>query len=381
MATDRLRVLIVANMYPSPSRPSYGVFVADQVAALRATGEADVEVFHWNARRRPWRYALAALELRLTRVQADVVHAHYGLSGVVALATPRRLPLVLTVHGRDCHHPVVKRLTGLVARRAAAVVAVSAELAAQCPFAVSAVIPPGADLTAFRPLPRAEARARLGLDPSPARRLLVFPADPARPEKRFADARALAARLALTRPDVELRAVFGRPRAEMPLWLNAADAVLVTSEREGYGLACVEALACDVPVLSTPVGVAPTLLAGVEGCLCAPFEPSAWAAHVEGLLGGGDPRVAGRAVAETQACPSRRAVSYGSTGSFRLARPCSRRPGRRPAGCPPARPRASRPRAPGTRRLRCSRSDRAGPRTEGRCEGRCRAVGRRGGRP
>ena len=131
MATDRLRVLIVANMYPSPARPSYGVFVADQVVALRATGEVDVEVFHWDARRRPWRYALAALELRLTRVRADVVHAHYGLSGVVALAAPRHVPLVLTVHGRDCHHPVVKRLTCLVARRAAAVVAVSAELAAQ----------------------------------------------------------------------------------------------------------------------------------------------------------------------------------------------------------------------------------------------------------
>jgi hypothetical protein len=211
MASDRLRVLIVANMYPSPARPSYGVFVADQVAALRATGEVEVEVFHWDARRRPWRYALAALELRLTRVQADVVHAHYGLSGVVALAAPRRIPLVLTVHGRDCHDPVVRRLTSLVARRAAAVVAVSAELAAHCPFAVSAVIPPGADLSLFEPLPRAAARARLGLYPSPEHRLLVFPADPRRPEKRFADARALAERLALTRPDVELRAVFGRP--------------------------------------------------------------------------------------------------------------------------------------------------------------------------
>ena len=154
MTTDRLRVLIVANMYPSPSRPSYGVFVADQVAALRATGEVEVEVFHWDARRRPWRYALAALELALTRLDVDLVHAHYGLSGVVALAAPRRLPLVLTVHGRDCHHPAVKRLTALVARRAAAVVAVSDELARQCPFPVAAVIPPGVDLELFRPLPR-----------------------------------------------------------------------------------------------------------------------------------------------------------------------------------------------------------------------------------
>jgi teichuronic acid biosynthesis glycosyltransferase TuaC len=302
MTADRLRVLIVANMYPSPSRPSYGVFVADQVTALRATGEVEVEVFHWDARRRPWRYALAALELALTRLDVDVVHAHYGLSGVVAaLATPRRLPLVLTVHGRDCHHAVVKRLTALVARRAAAVVAVSDELARRCPFPVAAVIPPGVDLELFRPLPRPEALARLGLDVD-AGRLVVFPADPQRPEKRFADARALVERLAAG-SKVELRPVFGRPRAEMPLWLNAADAVVITSEREGYGLACAEALACDVPVLSTPVGIAPALLTGLDGCLCAPFEATHWAAFLEEVLADAEPRVAGRAVAETQGLP------------------------------------------------------------------------------
>ncbi len=303
MIAERLRVLIVANMYPSPARPSFGVFVADQVAALRATGEVEVEVFHWDARRRPWRYALAALELALTTVDADIVHAHYGLSGLVALAAPRRLPLVLTMHGRDCHHPVVKRLTGLVARRAAAVVAVSDELARQCPFPVAAVIPPGVDLEQFRPLPRHEARARLGLDADGGRRLVVFPADPHRPEKRFADARALVARLAAGGTDVELRPVYGRPHAEMPLWLNAADAVLITSEREGYGLACVEALACDVPVLSTPVGVAPTLLAGLEGCLCAPFDAELWGVLLTAVLAADEPRVAGRAVAETQGLP------------------------------------------------------------------------------
>ncbi len=229
------------------------------------------------------------------------MHAHYGLSGVVALAAPHRLPLVLTVHGRDCHHPVVKRLTGLVARRAAAVVAVSDELARRCPFPVAAVIPPGVDLELFRPLPRAEARARLGLD-GDAGRLVVFPADPRRPEKRFADARALVERLAAG-SEVELRPVFGRPRAEMPLWLNAADAVVITSEREGYGLACVEALACDVPVLSTPVGIAPALLTGLDGCLCAPFDATRWATFLEEVLADAEPRVAGRAVAETQGLP------------------------------------------------------------------------------
>ena len=63
----------------------------------------------------------------------------------------------------------------------------------------------------------------------------------------------------------------------MPLWINAANAVLVTSDYEGFGMAAVEALACEVPVLSTPVGIAPYALGGIDGCLCAPFDAAAWA--------------------------------------------------------------------------------------------------------
>jgi teichuronic acid biosynthesis glycosyltransferase TuaC len=289
-----LRVLVVSNMYPSVTAPAYGVFVRAQVEALRAIDGIEVQVMHWDARRRPWIYGMAALELKLKNITADVVHAHYGLSGFVALAAPRRIPLVLTVHGRDCHHPVVRRLTKLAAARAATVVAVSDELAGQCPFAVDEVLPPGVDLELFKPLGRAASRQKLGL--GPGKRLLLFPSDPRRPEKRYADAAALAAAL----PDVELVSLTGRPRLEVPLWINAADAVVVPSEREGYGLACVEALACDVPVLSTPVGIAPRLLPSVEGCLCAPFALDTWKPAVERILADDDPRIRGRAVAETQ---------------------------------------------------------------------------------
>ena len=194
------------------------------------------------------------------------------------------------MHGRDCHHPVVRRLTALAARRAAATVAVSRELAAICPFPVTAVVPPGVDVELFKPSPRDDARRRLGLDP--AERFLLFPSDPSRPEKRYERAAAVAAAV-----PVKLRALTGRPRDEVPLWINAADAVIVTSEREGYGLACVEALACDVPVLSTPVGIAAEVLPGIDGCLCAPFDAARWADHVRELLEQSDPRVAGREIA------------------------------------------------------------------------------------
>jgi teichuronic acid biosynthesis glycosyltransferase TuaC len=135
---------------------------------------------------------------------------------------------------------------------------------------------------------RSEARRALDLDPDG--RFLFFPANPARPEKRHDRAAELAAAC-----EVELLTGGSIDPDRMPLWLNAANAVLVTSDYEGFGLAAVEALACGVPVLSTPVGVAPYALAGIEGCLCAEFEVDGWSAAALHHLGASDPRVDGAA--------------------------------------------------------------------------------------
>jgi glycosyltransferase involved in cell wall biosynthesis len=71
--------------------------------------------------------------------------------------------------------------------------------------------------------------------------------------------------------------------------------VVVTSEREGFGLAVLEALACDVPVLSTDVGIAPIALRGVAGTLVAPFDRDRWLDAVRPHLDDRDPRIEGRA--------------------------------------------------------------------------------------
>ncbi|HYC80937.1 MAG TPA: glycosyltransferase, partial [Solirubrobacterales bacterium] len=125
-------------------------------------------------------------------------------------------------------------------------------------------------------------------------RYLFFPANPDRHEKRADRARELAAAC-----EADLLTGGAIDPEAMPTWINAADAVLVTSDYEGFGMAAVEALACDVPVLSTPVGIAPYLLAGVAGCLCAPFDIAAWAAAARPHVEAADPRVAGADRAET----------------------------------------------------------------------------------
>lgn len=288
-----MRALVVSNFEPDAGAPQRGRWVRDQVEAIRGLG-LEVEEFRFGRGRGAYLPATRRLRRLLHRERFDLVHAHYGLAGWCALLAGAR-PLVVSFHGTDVRHPLVGPLSRRLAWRVDLVAAVSRALFAAeddrpglPPVPGSAVLPCGPDLGRFRPLPRDEARRKLGLDPGG--RYLLFPANPARPEKRADRAEQLAAAC-----NAELLTGGSIEPDEMPLWFNAADAVLVTSEYEGFGLICVEALACEVPVLSTPVGVAPFALAGIEGALCAPFELERWSAAARAHLDAADPRVAGRA--------------------------------------------------------------------------------------
>jgi glycosyltransferase involved in cell wall biosynthesis len=305
-----MRALVVTHMWPSPARPEHGVFVRDQVEALRAEPgvEVDVRSFPPGA----LNYLRAAWKLRgAARRQAiDVVHAHYGLSGWSALAARGRRSVV-TFHGTDLRHPLVGPMSRLLARRVTLPATASASLARSgLPRAGRrpvAVLPCGVDMQRFRPLDRTEARSTLALERD--RPLILFPASPRRPVKRYDRAGTLARRA----PDARLIALDGVDPNEVPLWLNAANAVVIPSDDEGFGLAALEALACNVPVLSTPVGVAPLALAGIGGALCAPYGEDVWTEALRPALTSKDPRVEGRSRAElfsSKRMATRVAVAY-----------------------------------------------------------------------
>jgi glycosyltransferase involved in cell wall biosynthesis len=286
-----MRVLVVTNFLPDAAAPQRGRWVLDQVEETRRLG-VEVELFTFPPGAS--HYIPASLRLRrlLRRETFDLVHVHYGLTAWSALLAGAR-PLVVTFHGTDVRHPVVGPLSRRIAWRADLVAAVSRALFGPedgrqglPPVPGSAVLPCGPDLGRFRPLPRTEARRELGLDPQG--RYLLFPANPERPEKRADRAAEVAAA-----SGAELLTGGSIDPERMPLWVNAANAVLVTSDYEGFGLACVEALACDVAVLSTPVGIAPFALAGIAGTVCSPFDVAAWSNAVSRHLAAPDPRVAG----------------------------------------------------------------------------------------
>lgn len=288
-----MRALIVTSMYPRPDRPGLGSFVRDQVSALLEMPDLEVELFTFrSAGARSYLAAARDLREHYRDSHFDVVHAHFGLSAWPA-ASVRATVHGVTLHGTDLHHPRSRAITLAALPFMDVVGPVSEELMARIPRRLVRgrleVLPTGVATDRFQPTPRSEVRRLLGLDEQ--RRYLLFPSDPARPEKRFDRARAVAGQ-------IELLVLRDVSPEEVPLWVNAADAVLVPSEREGFGLAVLEALACNVPVLATPVGIAPAALAGVAGTHCGPFDAEIWRAALSETLADPDPRIEGRARAE-----------------------------------------------------------------------------------
>src|SRR5450755_427150 len=98
-----MRILTLTNMYPTEADPTFGTFVGDQVEALRRhPGVERCDVLFVDGRSSRRNYVMGFEELRsaLRRAPVDVVHAHYGLSGAIAVSQ-RRVPAVVTYHTGD----------------------------------------------------------------------------------------------------------------------------------------------------------------------------------------------------------------------------------------------------------------------------------------
>ncbi len=249
-----MRLLVITARYPTPDRPAAGAFVRDRLAGMDAQVVAPRRYDQPGWRRHlstTWR-ALAA------RGRFDGVEGHFVLpSGVVALlaARFRRLPLVVYAHGRDVgemaeRNQLMRWLAQRVVRGADAVATNSADAAAAISRlgATADVIPPGIDLSRFRPTARPQQRRVLYLGGA-----AVY--------KGIDVARALAD--TLVGPGLD-----ERPPDEIPALIAAHDVLLMPSSTESFGLTAAEAIASGRWVVAGEVGGLPELIDdGVNGTL------------------------------------------------------------------------------------------------------------------
>lgn len=252
-----MRVLIVTSYNNGQIAP----FVAEQVDALRRSG---MECDYYLVRGKGLSGYLCnrtTLQQKIQSFQPDLVHAHYGLCGLLA-NLQRQVPVVTTFHGSDINNWHLRPFSLLAHWLSAHSIFVSdalrRKLGANVPHC--SVLPCGVDTTLFAPMDREEARRQLYLPTGQP--LVLFAGTYADPVKNIELARAA---LEYT-PDARLIEPRGYSRKQMALLFNAVDLLLVTSHHEGSPQVVKEALACNCPVVSVDVGDVRDMTNGVQGC-------------------------------------------------------------------------------------------------------------------
>jgi glycosyltransferase involved in cell wall biosynthesis len=276
-----MRVLMITSDWLWNSWGGPAVFIARQAEFLRREG-VEVDLFPFRGARDPRNYLSAWREVRSRIRQGgyDLVHAQFGQSGITAL--PKSVPLVVTFRGDDLEGIigdngqyvasgwVLRGVSRMVARQADAVIVVSEHMKRYLPRSAAAhVMPSGIDLELFRPQLRDQVRTAIGLPLD--ERLVLFVGNPALARKRFALAQAAVDALGPGQP-VRLIVGWEMQHRQIADLMSACDALIVTSMQEGSPNSVKEALACNLPVVSVPVGDVALRLKGVAGCELCPND-------------------------------------------------------------------------------------------------------------
>jgi glycosyltransferase involved in cell wall biosynthesis len=314
-----VRILLVSQMYPGPTAPDLGVFVAALERELAARGHV-LERAVVDRRGGRMRHLALLRDVAATarRSRPDVVYAHFLVPAGLWATLAGRAPVVLTAHGQDVENArarsAVRRATALAVGRAAAVVAVSAWLRARLVDAVPAaaakteVLDCGVDTERFAPADATAARDRLSWRPHGTAFLCVGALSERKNVLRLARAfeRRGEGELVFVGDGPLRPALEGRPgirlagpvsHDEVAAWMTAADVVCQPSLVEPFGLATLEGMASGRPVVATGVGGPAEFVPPGAGVLVDPEDEGALVAALDEAAALPRPNEAGRRAA------------------------------------------------------------------------------------
>ena len=198
----------------------------------------------------------------------DIIHAHYGLSGLLA-TFQSHVPVVITFHGSDVNlNRTNFYLSFLASRLSNANIFVHESLSKKLSlFSDKAeIIPCGVNLNLFKPIDKVASKDKLGLDHNYY--YVLFSSSFNNKIKN-----AALAKLALSNfENIILLEMKGYSREEVHLLMNAVDILIVTSHSETGPLVVKEALACNCPIISTDVGDVKELANGTKNCYIVEYD-------------------------------------------------------------------------------------------------------------
>ncbi|MEZ6091540.1 MAG: glycosyltransferase [Pirellulaceae bacterium] len=283
-----MRVLMICPELPRADRPGSMAPTARQIESLRQLG-VDIDVVDMRGIPK-LKYLLAMPKIRGLAKRADIVHAHFGFCGWLGYLSTRLLwrhPLMMlsfmgddllgTVYdtsGRTTRFSrIMVSANRWLAKKMDHVIVKSNEMASVIQPLACDVISNGIDADRFAPRDRNECRRQLKLSDDAA--LVLFPGDPDNPNKGYALAKASvdAVRETVDRR-LELIPLWGIEPADVAVYMNACDVMLMTSWTEGSPNVVKEAMACNLPVVGVPVGDVPEMLSNLSGYACCSRDPN-----------------------------------------------------------------------------------------------------------
>jgi glycosyltransferase involved in cell wall biosynthesis len=257
---------------------------------------ANVDLHATGSLRGVTRMAAARRRVREKSAAYDLAHAQFGSACAVVTASAR-CRRVLTLRGTDLlgcdtgsawyrlHGWAAQSMTRAALPKFDRVIVMSHRMCEELQrfhgrsYNVD-VVPDGIDLVRFAPRDRQAARAQLGHDDD-LRPWVVFASQRNNnPVKRPQLALAAFDAAARQRPELVLHSISGVPHEQIPLRMNAANVLLLTSTREGWPNVVKEALASNVPFVSTDVSDLGRIAAVEPSCVVMPADPEALAAGI-----------------------------------------------------------------------------------------------------
>lgn len=279
-----MKILHVTNAYPTVDNPIYGIFIKEQIESLQKINGLTSDVHFINAREKgkiEYIRELFALKKRVR--QYDIIHCHHVFCALVVLMIrSKKNKIVVSFLSQGIIEfnvrfkiPLVNKLYKYILRNADARIFKFGLPNDLINDKNSYYIPNGVNMDLFRPIGKREAKKKLNLDPEKRYILFVSSNYLERPEKRYDRFMATfdILKSKYNKLDIEPLLLINEKRERVPLYFNASDIHLLTSDIEGSPNSVKESLACNTPVVSTNVGNVVDLLSNVKNC-CISYNKS-----------------------------------------------------------------------------------------------------------
>lgn len=258
-----MRILIVASI----KKTYYAPFIIEQANSIIALGHT-IEYFGVNGSGiNGYLKNLSSLKNKIKQFKPDIIHAHYGLSGLLA-CLQRSVPVVVTYHGSDINVKSVRVFSKIAMCLSAFNIFVSPKNVVLAKAKKKYVLQPcGVDLQTIVSLEKTYARKQMNLSDSD--KIIVFSGAFDNTVKNS----PLAKEAVYLIPEARLIELKSYSKKDLNFLFNAADCLLMTSFTEGSPQVIKEAMACGCPVVSVDVGDVKEITSGIDGCYIAVRSP------------------------------------------------------------------------------------------------------------